>query len=213
MADFGISEIAALAASSAAEAGTAAASSIGSAVASPSFAGYASLAGTGLSAIGALNTAAATAADARYKAQVAKNNEIIANQNAQYASQAGAAATTRAQLKQRAELGAIGAGLAASGLDINTGSPAAVRESASGLTQLDTATTAGESALRVYGFRTNATNYGAEAGLRQSEARQADIAGPLSAGSTFLSGVGGLAAKWKPWQTSALGDWSPRGDA
>ena len=35
----------------------------------------------------------------------------------------------------------------------------------------------------------------------------------LKAGATFLSGVGGLAAKWKPWQTSALGDWSPRGDA
>lgn len=175
-------------------------------------AAIASVAGTGIAAVGALNTAAATAADARYKAQVAKNNEIIAVQNAQYASQAGAAATTRAQLKQRAELGAIGAGLAASGVDINTGSPAAVRSSASGLTQLDTATTAGDAGLRVYGFRTQASNYGAESGLRRAEASQADIAGPISAGSTFLSGVGGLAAKWKPWQTSALGDWSPRGD-
>src|SRR4051812_28414903 len=159
-----------------------------------------SAAGTTVATVGALNTAAATAADARYKAQVAKNNQIIADQNAQYASQAGATATTRAQLKQRAELGAIGAGLAASGLDINTGSPAAVRSSASGLSQLDTATTAGDAALRVYGFRNNAVNFGAEAGLRRAEASQADIAGPLSAGATFLSGVGGLAAKWRPYQ-------------
>jgi hypothetical protein len=171
MADFGLTEIAAVA----------------------------SIAGTGLSAIGSMNQAQAQQANANYQAQVARNNQTIAAQNAQYASQAGAAATTKAQLEQRAKIGAIGAELAASGLDPNTGSPAAVKKSAAELAQLDTATTAQDAALKVYGFKTAGANYGAQAGLDQQEASQAGAAGALSAGSTLLSGFGSLASKWGGW--------------
>jgi hypothetical protein len=160
----------------------------------------ASLAGTAISAVGAIGQGNAAAANASYQAQVAKNNQIIAEQNANYASQAGAAATTRAQLKQRSEEGALGAAIAAGGIDPNTGSAKAVRSA-----QAET-TAAQDAALRVYGFRTNATNYGAESGLRQQEARQAPIAGLISGGGTLLSGAGGLASRWSAWQNSATGN-------
>lgn len=174
MADFGIGEIAAIS----------------------------SIAGAGLSAIGQINASQAASENAAYQAEVAKNNQTIAAQNAQYASKAGAAATTQAQLKQRATAGAIGAGLAASGLDINTGSPSAVRASSSELTQLDTATTAQDAALKVYGFKTQGTNYGAQSGLYSAESEQAAAAGPIAGGATLLSGFGSLASKWAPWQSS-----------
>lgn len=158
--------------------------------------------GTGIGAIGAIQQGEATAANAKYQAAVARNNQIIAEQNAQYASQAGAATTTRAQLKQREVEGEVGAALGASGIDMNTGSPVAVRSATSEVKQLDTATTAQDAALKVYGFRTQGTNYGAESQLKTQEASQASTAGLISGGSTLLSGLGGLASKWSAWQVS-----------
>ena len=166
--------------------------------------------GTGIGAIGAINQAQAQRANAQYQAEVAKNNQIIAEQNAQYASQAGAAQTEKAQLQQRAVEGEIGAALAAGGVDINTGSPALTRTAAAETKQLDTATVSNEAALRVYGFRTQATNYGAQGQLFQQEANQAPLAGLISGGSSFLSGIGGLASKWAAWHQPVTGDWSPR---
>lgn len=173
----------------------------------------ASVAGTGVSAIGAMNQAAATEANARYQAEVARNNQVIAERNARYATQAGEAETTTAQLRQRATLGALAAEMGASGIDVNTGSSARVRGSAAGLGQLDTATKRHNAALRAYGYRSQSTNYGAQSGLYSQEADQAPTAGLISGGATLLSGFGGIAPKWSAWQTggSDWGEWSPRG--
>ena len=107
--------------------------------------------------------------------------------------------------------GAVGAELAANGMDINTGSPAAVRSSEAATTQLDVENTAQKAALDVYGFRTQATNFGAQSGLFQQEASQAPIAGGLAAGTTLLSGVGSLASKWSNWQRETGGNLSGTG--
>lgn len=160
----------------------------------------ASLIGTGVSALGAINSAKAQAANASYQAQVAKNNQTIADQNAQYASQAGAAATTQAALKQRAQTAEVASEEAANGIDINSGSPRQVIASENELGQLNTATTAQNAALNVYGYKTQSTNFGAEATLQQQVASQAPTAGLISAGGTLLSGAGSLASKWANWQ-------------
>lgn len=166
--------------------------------------------GTGLGALGQMRAGEAAQANADYQAQVARNNQIIAEQNAQYASQAGNAAVTRQQMKDRATLGSITAGLAAEGVDVNSGSPARVRSSAAELGQLDTETEAQNAALRVYGFRTQGMNYGAQAGLYKAQGEQAAEAGKLAAFSTLLSGGSSLASKWSGWQSpsSGFGDWS-----
>ncbi|HLX18474.1 MAG TPA: hypothetical protein VKS24_25075 [Bradyrhizobium sp.] len=156
--------------------------------------------GTGISAIGAINSANATAKNAAYQAQVARNNQITAARNAQYASQAGAATTTAAQLKQRSELADITAAAGASGVDINSGSPLAVRRSEAELGQLNTQNTAQNTALNIYGYRVQESNFGAQAGIEQNIAAQAPVAGAISASGTLLSGAGSLASKWLSWQ-------------
>jgi hypothetical protein len=57
----------------------------------------------------------------------------------------------------------------------------------------------------VYGYKTQATQFGAQAGLYQAEAAQAPVAGLIAGGSTLLSGFGGLASKWADWQRQNSG--------
>ncbi len=172
-----------------------------------------SIIGTGVQAIGAANSADAARQNAAYQAAVARNNQIIAEQNADYAAKAGASAVTRQQLRERDRVSGITAALGASGFDVNTGSPAKVRSSASEIGQLDVENEAQKAALNVYGFRSQATNYGAQAGLYRQEADQASTAGLFSAGGSLLSGFGSLSSKWAPLLNSSsdLGDWSARG--
>jgi hypothetical protein len=60
---------------------------------------------------------------------------------------------------------------AASGLDINTGTPRQVIASENEIGQLNTATTAQSAALNVYGYKQQATNFGASPIRRQLPAR------------------------------------------
>lgn len=157
MADFGISEIAAAA----------------------------SLAGSGASAIGALTQGNANADAANYAAQVAANNQTIASQNAAYAAAAGEAKAANEALSQRHKMGATLAGLAASGVDVNSGSSLDVRESQTRLAQQDVENVRSNAALNVYGYRTQASNFGAQAELDRAQASSASTGG-------LLKGLGGL---------------------
>lgn len=179
--------------------------------------GVLGLAGAGISAIGAISQGESQAAEARYQAQVARNNQTIAQQNANYALAAGSEATYQTGLQQRARAGAITTGLAASGLDVNTGSAAAVRQSQAEFGQQAEETTAQNAALTAYGYRTAATSFGAEAGLRQAEAPKDITAGFLTAAGGLL----GSAGKWAPFfdsggtggtgGTGAIGGTNPLG--
>jgi hypothetical protein len=55
----------------------------------------------GISAVGAMNTAKAQSENAAYQAQVAKNNQTIASQNAEFSIQAGNAKAQDEALKNR----------------------------------------------------------------------------------------------------------------
>lgn len=145
----------------------------------------ASLAGTATSALGAITAGNANAAAASYAAQVARNNETIANQNANYAIAAGERKATDQALKERQQRAAITAGLAGHGIDVNTGSAADVRVSQAELGQLDVETVRQQGAVTAYGYRTQATNYGAQAKLDTMQADN-DVA------SGWLKGVGSL---------------------
>lgn len=162
-----------------------------------------SIAGTGVSALGQISSANAASENAAYQAAVANNNQIIANQNAQYAAQAGQAAVTRQQLIERDKVGGLIAAMGASGIDPNTGSAARVRKSAGDIGQLDVENKGQEAALRVYGFRTQATNYEAQSKLYQQEADQAPLAGLISAGGTLLNGLGTVGTRYSLWQQAA----------
>lgn len=163
----------------------------------------AGVAGSTISAVGTLEQGQATANAAKYQAQVAQNNAVIANQNADYsiaAGQAGAANTSR---KGAAAVGKIKAAQAASGIDVNSGSAVNVQAGERATNKLDTETVLNNAELQAYGYRSQATGYEATAGLETYKAEQAPIAADFSAAGGFLSSASGVGEKWAKLGQSA----------
>jgi ABC-type Na+ efflux pump permease subunit len=161
--------------------------------------------GTAISAVGAYNNAQAQAAQARYQAQVAQNNATIARQNAEYATKAGQAAATDASLRARAAVGKVVADEAASGVDVNSGSPvdAAVTEREVG--KLNTERVVNNAALQAYGYRTQETNFLAQEGMYKAAADNASASALPSAFGTLFNGISSLGSNWQRFQSSGLG--------
>lgn len=143
------------------------------------------LIGAGLSAVGSIAGGVASAQSASYQAQIASNNATAARQNAVYSAGAAASNTETAGLKARSENAGLRSGIAASGVDVNSGSASDVQQSERDVTGLDTANTAARGAETVYGYQTQATNFQAQSAMYNAEVGP-DIAGGV------LKGVGGL---------------------
>ena len=154
------------------------------------------VAGTAISAYGAISAGASNAAQANYQAQVAANNTKIAAQNRNYAIQAGQTETTIQGLKERSQAAATAAGLAASGLDVNTGSARAVRTSQAETGEQNVEQTSANALLTAYGYQTQATGYEAETTLQKAAAPRDIEAGYLSGLGTLASGASTVGFKW-----------------
>jgi len=154
--------------------------------------------------IGGQQQAAATKDAANFQAQVARNNQIIAQQNAAYARQAGAAETVAQGMKTAAVVGAEEAAQGSSGIDLTTGSPREVRRSTTELGQLDTLTIQQNAELRARGAEVQASNFGAEAGLAEMKARNASSAGTFSGFSSLLSAGSQFSDKWMKFQNEGV---------
>jgi hypothetical protein len=149
---------------------------------------------------GQRQTAAAQAASANYQAQVALNNQTIAQQNARYAQQAGAVNAQAQDFQTRKLLGEQMAAQGASGIDLTTGSPFDVTQSTRQLGRLDTANIIQRANMEAYGYQTAATSAGAQAGLLRQQAGFAQTAGGIGAAGTLLGGASSLATKWLQYQ-------------
>lgn len=150
----------------------------------------------GLQIGGQLLQAGAQQNSADYQAQVARNNATIARQNAEYSSQAGAEQAMTESLKGANEGGQIKAGQAANNIDVNSGSAVKVQEGQREIGQLNTLTVENNALLQAYGYKAQATNFTAEAGLDQSEANNAWIGGVTGAAGSLLSDSSALGFKW-----------------
>lgn len=156
----------------------------------------ATAAGAGIQAYGAISGGQAQKSAMYYRAAIAKNNQIIAEQNATSAIEAGQAKGQIQGLKGRAVGGAIRANQGRSGVDVNTGSNVDVQEAQREQSQLDTETVLHNADLQAYGYRTQATNYAAEAELDKKSGDDAQTAGYLKAAGGLLSSAGSLGMKW-----------------
>lgn len=175
-------------------AATAAAPSVGT------IATAASAVGGVVGAVGAYQQSQAASNAAKYNAQVSTQNATLAQRNASISAQSGEAQVGMQQQKTRATLGAIKANQAASGLDVNSGSAVDVRSSASELGELDALTVRSNAMREAFGYRTQSTNYKAQSTLDQYQAENADTAGIIGAGSTFLGGVSSAASNYAKYQ-------------
>ncbi len=168
--------------------------------------------------VGGQQQAAAQKDAANFQAQVARNNQIIAQQNATYARQAGAAEAQTQGLRTAAVVGAEEAAQGSSGIDLTTGSPREVRRSTTELGQLDAANITQNAELRARGAEVQASNFGASAQLYSQQALNASSAGTFSGFGSLLSAGSQFSDKWLKFQNEgvagfggARGDWSPRG--
>ncbi len=152
--------------------------------------------GAGTSAIGTITGGAATAANARYQATVAENNAIVAQQNANYAAAAGSQRAGVASLRNAARVGAVKAGQAASGIDVNTGSAVDVQKSERETGQLSALTEENNALLQAYGYRAAAVSDTAQAQLLRGEAAQAPIGAGLAASGGLIGNASALGFRW-----------------
>jgi hypothetical protein len=155
-----------------------------------------SVIGTGVQMIGGYEQSQAQAASANYNAQVARNNQIIAQQNAQIALDQGNVAE-QAQRQKTAQL--IGADLAqeaASGVNPNSGSALDVRSSDAQIGELNALTTRYNAALKARDYENQASSFGAQAELYSAQAGWDQTAGFLNMGSSLLGGASSVSDKW-----------------
>ena len=163
----------------------------------PEVAAAALIVGTGIRAIGAYEGAQSEAASASYQAAVAKNNATVASQNARYAMAAGQAKAGDEAIREREALGRVVGGLAAGGVDVNSGSAVDARVTQREVGQLNTERVINNAALTAYGYRAQEQNFTDQAALYRGQASAASSSAlPMALGTLFtgLGAAGGIAS-------------------
>jgi hypothetical protein len=158
------------------------------------------LIGGGISAFGNYSAGQATKQADFYQAQVARNNAAIEEQNAQWSTESGEAASEKQAMDTRAKAGAIRTEFAAGGVDPNSGSAGKVQQAQAMLGELDAMTLRSDTARKVYGYKVAETSDLATANLKMAEGEEAEKAGDIAAVGSLLGGAtsaAGFGAKMK----------------
>lgn len=154
----------------------------------PWVAAAAAVAGAVMSAVGTVASAQGQAAQASYQAQVARNNQLIAERNAQDSLKRGVIEEDKARQRAAGVLGAQRALLAGQGTALDEGSPLDIQMDTAGLGELDALTVRSGFEREAYGYRTQSMNYGAQAKLYDMNTSM--LGAYLSAGGSILGGAG-----------------------
>jgi hypothetical protein len=147
--------------------------------------------GTGLSVMGQINGQAAAGAQQGYLAQLARQRQQLAEQQARDAIQRGQVAEQKQRDLTAQRIGTQQAALAAQGTDME-GSPTDILADTARAGEQDALTIRNGAAREAYGYRVQAAGYGADAALRESFEPSY-----LGAGASLLMGASALAEKWK----------------
>lgn len=158
------------------------------------------VAAAGLQAAGQISQGRAASEAASYSAQVAENNAKIATQNARMAGAEGDQNTAAAELKNKAQMGSILAAQGANGVDVNSGSAVAVRQSAAELGQLNASNIRANAARQAYGYETQAAADTGQAAVDRSTAKNDMTGGLISGAGSLLSGAGSAASNFANFQ-------------
>lgn len=145
-----------------------------------------------------------------YQAGIAQMNAAVARQNAQYALYAGEVKAQQSGMKARFQIGQARADQGASGLDVNSGSAAQVREGMFKVAQQDQSIIRSNASKIAYGYQVDAASKEAEATLDRYAASTSRTAGTIAAVGSLLGTSGSLASKWEAGKTSGL--WGSRAE-
>jgi Tfp pilus assembly protein FimV len=164
----------------------------------------ASLVGGVVSAYGAEAKGQADQAMYNYQAGVAKLKAQIAQQNAEYAVRSGGSAAYQSGLKTGETVGVQKAAQGASGVDVNTGSTKAVRDTTTQLGEYDQQLIRENYAKKAYGYEVERETKTAEAGADVVAGEQAKKAGDINAFASILGSVGSVASKWTSGSSAGI---------
>lgn len=146
-----------------------------------------------LSAFGSGTSAGAQYQSGAYTAQVARNNQVTANQNADLALFRGNEQASIAQQRTAQTIGAQRTGAGASGVDVNSGSPERAQEDTARIGAMDVQTIRENAQRSAWGYRVQGENFANEAKL--DEAR-----GDMGAFASLIGGGANFAEKWSKYK-------------
>lgn len=161
-----------------------------------------------IGATGAKFSADSSANAFNYKAGIAQLNSQIDKQNAAWAVNSGALKASNYGLKAGQEIADTKVVQAASGLDVNSGSKSAVRDTQSTVAKYDQNTIRLDAAHTAYGYETKAAADSAEAKLDIASADNAGKAGKLGILSSLIGTASSVASKWSQGNTIGIGSGS-----
>lgn len=156
----------------------------------------ASAGGAVLGAVGANYKGQAEANMYQYQAGVAQVNQQIALQNADYAIAVGESQAQASGMQSRAQIGETKAAQGAGGLDVNSGSNAAVRDSEEKIGEYNQAVIRSDAAKRAYGYKVEAMSQASQAELDRMAAKTSRTSGYINAVSSILGGASSVSSKW-----------------
>lgn len=160
--------------------------------------------GSILSAFGSLSSGIANSNMYNYQAGVAKLNQQIDAQNAEFAVQTGEQTAQQFGFKAAAQMGQIKVAQASAGFDVRGGSDAQVRASQQKLNSIDLDTIRSGAAKTAYGFTEQGAIAGAQAQLYSMAGSNALWAGAIGAGSSILGGASSVSSEWLKGQQVGL---------
>lgn len=153
----------------------------------------ATVASTGMAVAGSIQQGQAQASQAKYNAAVARNNQVIAQQNAQDALDRGAVEEQQQRKKTQLLMGQQRASLAVQGADLGSGSALDLIGDIAGTGELDALTIRHNAALEARQFQVQGLNFLADSQLQKMQARNARTASYFDAGTSFLGGASKIA--------------------
>jgi hypothetical protein len=154
--------------------------------------------------LGAKESGDAAAGASTYKAGVALLNKQVADQNAAWALQAGDTQAEVKGLQEGQKIGMEKVVQSASGLDVNTGTAAKVREDMGTAALFDQNVIRWDSSKTAYGYEVKAASDTAESRLDLMAADQYRTAGDIGELTSFINAGSSVASKWSQGKMAGL---------
>ena len=168
-------------------------------------AGLGATAGGGiLSAFGALSSGIANKEMYDYQSSIAKMNQQIDQQNAEFATQTGEQQATISGMKTGQQIATTKVAQASSGFDVNSGSNKQVRESEAKVGAIDTDIIRSNAAKTAYGFEVQGAVAGAQSSVYSIAGDNALVAGGIGATSSILGAASSVSSQWLKGQQVGL---------
>ena len=151
--------------------------------------GVAMVGGSALSAYGQLQAGQAARQAGDYNSAVARNNQIIANRQAEDAIKRGDIAADEQRRKVSRIGGAQKAAIGASGVALDSGTALDIFGDTVAFGELDALTIKSNAKREAYGYQVQGMNFEAEGAMARTRGKNAQQASYIQAGSTLLGGA------------------------